>query len=77
MMLTEKKQHTINYMQLFLLNTWGLGIVLLSFVSLYLGYWLDGKFNSGPTFMLGLFFLAILLSIGRFYWEVWKNRRNY
>jgi len=77
MILTEKKQHTINYMQLFLLNIWGLAIVLLSFVSLYIGYWLDGKFNSGPTFMLGLFFLAILLSIGRFYWEVWKNRRNY
>jgi len=26
--------------------------------------------------MLGLLFLAIFLSIGRFYWEVWKKKEK-
>jgi len=77
MLLTQRKDQNTNYMQLFLLSAWGLAIVVMSFISLYIGYWLDGKFDTGPTFMLGLFFLAIFLSIGRFYMDVWQKHRQY
>jgi len=77
MLLTQRKNQNTNYMQLFLLTAWGLAIVVMSFISLYVGYWLDGKFNTGPTCMLGLFFLAIFLGIGRFYMDVWQKHRQY
>jgi len=77
MMITHKKnQNTLNYTELFLLSAWGLAIVASSFLFFLVGYWIDGKFNTEPTFMLGLLFLAIFLSIGRFYWEVWKKKEK-
>ena len=77
MMIThKKKQNTLNYTELFLLSAWGLAIVASSFLFFLVGYWIDGKFNTEPTFMLGLLFLAIFLSIGRFYWEVWKKKEK-
>ena len=53
-----------------------MAIVASSFLFFLVGYWIDGKFNTEPTFMLGLLFLAIFLSIGRFYWEVWKKKEK-
>lgn len=77
MMIThKKKQNALNYTGLFLLSAWGLAIVVSSFLFFMVGYWIDGKFNTEPTFMLGLLFLAIFLSIGRFYWEVWKKKEK-
>ena len=77
MMITHKKnQNTLNYTELFLLSAWGLAIVASSFLFFLVGYWIDGKFNTEPTFMLGLLFLAIFQSIGRFYWEVWKKNEK-
>jgi len=77
MMIThKKKQNALNYTELFLLSAWGLAIVVCSFLFFMVGYWIDGKFNTEPTFMLGLLFLAIFLSIGRFYWEVWKKKEK-
>jgi len=49
-------------------------IVIASFLFLYAGYWIDLRFDTQPTFMLGLFLLAIFLSVGRFYWEAWQKR---
>ena len=77
MMITHKKNRdALNYTELFLLSAWGLAIVVCSFLFFLVGYWIDGKFNTEPTFMLGLLFLAIFLSIGRFYWEVWKKKEK-
>lgn len=78
MFLTRRKRHsTVDYTQLFMISAWGLTIVVSSFLFLYAGYWLDGKLNTEPTFMLGLFFLAVFLSIGRFYWEVWQKKKRF
>jgi hypothetical protein len=78
MLLTrKKKENAFKYSDLFMLSAWGLTIVVSSFLFLYAGYWMDTKLHTEPTFMLGLFFLAIFLTIGRFYWEVWQKRKKY
>ena len=77
MMITHKKnQSALNYTGLFLLSAWGLAIVVFSFLFFLVGYWIDGKFNTEPTFMLGLFFLALFMSIGSFYKEAWEKRKE-
>jgi len=75
-MLTIKstKNKTSAYSQILLLSAWGFVIVISSFLFLYVGYWLDGKLNTAPSFMLGLFMLAIFLCIGRFYQEAWLKK---
>jgi hypothetical protein len=62
------------YSTIFILSVWGFVIVIASFLFLYAGYWIDLRFDTQPTFMLGLFLLAIFLSVGRFYWEAWQKR---
>jgi PAS domain S-box-containing protein len=67
-------QKTSKYSQIFMPIAWGFVIVISSFIFLYVGYWMDNKLSTEPAFMLGLFFLAIFLSVGRLYWDVWQNR---
>jgi F0F1-type ATP synthase assembly protein I len=77
MMITHKhNRNALNYTGLFLLSAWGLFIVVFSFLFFLVGYWIDGKFNTEPTFMLGLFFLALFLGIGKFYKEAWQKRKE-
>jgi len=40
---------------------------------LYVGRWIDTKFNTEPSFMFGLFLLAIGLCIWRLYGEALLN----
>ena len=63
------------YSSIILLSAWGFVIAIASFLFLYAGYWLDQIFSTSPTFMLGLFLLAIFISIWRLYHEAW-HRRN-
>jgi F0F1-type ATP synthase assembly protein I len=63
------------YSSIILLSAWGFVIAIASFLFLYAGYWLDQIFSTSPTFMLGLFFLALFISIWRLYQEAW-HRRN-
>jgi hypothetical protein len=49
-------------------------MVISSFLFLFAGRWIDVKFNTEPTFMLGLFVLAIGLCIGRMYKDCTKAR---
>jgi F0F1-type ATP synthase assembly protein I len=37
------------------------------------GHLIDEMLNTPPTFMLGLFFLALVLCIGRLYKEAWDR----
>ncbi|MBE9546261.1 MAG: AtpZ/AtpI family protein [Proteobacteria bacterium] len=62
------------YSSVLMLSAWGFILVVSSFLFFYIGYWLDGLFNTAPTFMIGLFLLAIFLCIGRFYQEAWLKR---
>ncbi|MCE5280774.1 MAG: AtpZ/AtpI family protein [Deltaproteobacteria bacterium] len=61
---------------IFLLSAWGFVIAIASIVFLYAGYWLDQVFDSAPTFMLGLFLLAVFMSIWRLYREAWQRRND-
>jgi F0F1-type ATP synthase assembly protein I len=69
MQLTTQK--TTMYSQLMKLSAWGFSIVLSSFLFLYIGYHIDRIFNTAPSFMFGLFLLAVGLCIGRLYRDAW------
>ena len=51
------------------ISAWGIVIVVSSFMFLYAGRWIDAQLNTEPSFMLGLFILAIFLCIWRLYKE--------
>jgi len=55
--------------QILQISTWGFVIVISSFIFLYAGCWIDSQLNTEPSFMLGLFILAIFLCIWRLYKE--------
>ncbi|MBT8489565.1 MAG: GAF domain-containing protein, partial [Deltaproteobacteria bacterium] len=74
MAIRDTVQKTSKHSQIFMPIAWGFIIVVSSFIFLYVGYWMDNKLSTEPAFMLGLFFLAIFLSVGRLYWDVWQNR---
>lgn len=59
------KTGTLN--QIILLSAWSFTLVISSFLFLFVGRWIDVKFNTEPTFMLGLFVLGIALCIARMY----------
>jgi F0F1-type ATP synthase assembly protein I len=59
-----------------MLSAWGFAIAIASFSFLYVGYHLDRLLGTSPTFMFGLFFLAIFMSIGRLYQEAWARRKE-
>jgi len=62
-----------NLMQIFQISVWGFVIVVSSFMFLYVGRWIDTRLNTEPTFMFGLFILAIFLCIWRLYGEARLN----
>jgi F0F1-type ATP synthase assembly protein I len=57
-----------------ILSAWGFGIVISSFLFLYFGYRLDKLFDTAPTFMLGLFFLAVFLAVGKLFQDAWTRK---
>lgn len=58
-----------------LLSAWGFVIAVASLLFLYIGHLLDEWLGTAPNFMLGLFFLAIVTTIGRLYQEAWIKRK--
>ena len=68
---TEPRQ--IDFSDIFVIGAWGFAIVIASMLFLYVGHLLDEMLNTPPTFMLGLFFLALVLCIGRLYKEAWDR----
>lgn len=75
-MLATTKQKTMQYSQILALSAGGFAIVISSFLFLYIGYWVDKVFNTAPSFMFGLFFLAVGLCVGRLYQEAWAHIGN-
>jgi hypothetical protein len=59
-----------------MLSAWGIVIVVTSILFLYAGHLLDQWLGTAPNFMFGLFFLAIMTSIGRLYQEAWLKRKD-
>ncbi len=66
------KTGTLN--RIILLSAWSFTLVISSFLFLFVGRWIDVKFNTEPTFMLGLFVLGIGLCIARMYTDYTKAR---
>jgi len=60
--------------QIILLSAWSFTLVISSFLFMFAGRWIDVKFNTEPTFMLGLFMLGIALCIGRIYTDYTKTK---
>lgn len=60
-----------------ILSAWGFVIVVTSLLFLYIGHLLDQWLGTAPNFMLGLFFLAIVTTIGRLYQEAWIKRKYF
>jgi len=60
--------------QIVLLSAWSFTLVISSFLFLFAGRWIDVKFNTEPTFMLGLFVLGIGLCVARMYTDYTKAR---
>lgn len=77
-MLAKRTQHNMmDYGPIFMLSAYGFAIVIASFLFLYIGYWLDNKLNTQPMFMIGLFFLAVFICIGRLYQEAWLRKKGF
>jgi hypothetical protein len=55
-------------------SAWGFSIVIVSFLFLYIGLKLDEWLGTAPNFMFGLFFLALVTTIGRMYQDVWRKK---
>jgi F0F1-type ATP synthase assembly protein I len=58
-----------------MLSAWSFVIVITSLLFLYVGHLLDQWLGTAPNFMFGLFFLAIVTTIGRLYQEAWLRRK--
>jgi len=72
-----KKEMYHKYSPLLSISAYGFVIVIVSFLFLYIGYKIDEYFGTEPNFMLGLFFLAIVTTIGRLYQEAWLKRNKF
>ena len=59
-----------------IVSAWGFALVLASVLFLWLGHLLDELLGTGPKFMLGLFFLAIIGSFIELYQEALKILKN-
>jgi F0F1-type ATP synthase assembly protein I len=69
----QKRPRQIDFSHVLVVGAWGFAIVIASMLFLYVGHLLDEMLNTPPTFMLGLFFLALVLCIGRLYKEAWDR----
>jgi len=75
------QRNTLQQMQHFgailKISAWGFVIAVTSLLFLYIGYRLDEWLETAPNFMFGLFFLAIVTTIGRLYQEAWIKRKYF
>ncbi len=72
----QRKLFNAQYGPILMLSAWSFAIVIASFLFLYIGYQVDKWLNTPPTFMFGLFFLALVTSIGRLYQEAWRRKKD-
>jgi F0F1-type ATP synthase assembly protein I len=71
-----RQSHLQRYGHLMAISAYGFVIAIASLLFLYAGHLLDEWLGTAPNFMLGLFFLAIVTSIGRLYQEAWLKRKD-
>jgi hypothetical protein len=76
MMTARTRKEMQSYAAILMLSAWGFAIAIASFSFRYSGYHLDKLLGTSPTFMFGLFFLAVFTTIGRLYQEAWAKRKE-
>ena len=76
MLMTKTQREMQMFRTIMMLSAWGFAIAIASFLFLYIGYHLDRMLGTSPTFMIGLFFLAVFVTIGRLYQEAWAKRKE-
>ena len=69
----QTRPRQIDFSHVLVIGAWGFAIVIASMLFLHVGHLIDKMLNTPPTFMLGLFFLALVLCIGRLYKEAWDR----
>jgi hypothetical protein len=72
----HKQNRVDNLNELITFSAWGAVLVIASFLCLFVGRWVDVFLNTGPFFMIGLFILAIFLTITRLYVEFGKTSKQ-
>jgi hypothetical protein len=72
----KDKLNNRNLNHIVLMSAWSFTLVISSFIFMFVGRWIDLRFNTEPAFMLGLFVLAISLCIGRIYMDFTKTREQ-
>ncbi len=72
----KDKLNNKNLNHIILMSAWSFTLVISSFLFMFVGRWIDMRFNTEPAFMLGLFVLAISLCIGRIYMDFTKTREK-
>ena len=70
----KRKIQTKALNQIIMISAWSFTLVISSFLFLFVGRWIDVRFNTEPTFMLGLFVLGIGLCIARMYTDYTKAK---
>jgi len=78
MIATPKTNHVQlnNVKQVVMLSAWGFTMVIVSFLSLYLGHLLDGVLGTTPNFMVGFFILGLFLCMMRLYQEACTTKKD-
>jgi archaellum biogenesis protein FlaJ (TadC family) len=66
------RTRTLNH--IILMSAWSFTLVVSSFLFLFVGRWIDVRLGTEPTFMLGLFILAIGLCVARMYTDYLKTK---
>jgi len=64
----KARPRQIDFSHVLVIGAWGFAMVIAS-----MGYLIDEMLHTPPTFMLGLFFLGLLLCIGRLYKDAWDR----
>ena len=69
----KTRPRQIDFSHVLVIGAWGFAIVIASMLFLWVGHLIDEMLNTPPTFMLGLFFLSLVLCIGRLYKDAWDR----
>ena len=57
-------------------GAWGFGIAAGSLLCFWLGLFIDEQLRTEPCFMIGLFFLAVMMTVGRLWQKAFRMKNR-
>ena len=74
---TAKSSGALELREVLMMSSGGFVMVIVSSLFMYVGWWLDKRFDMAPTFMLGLLLLGVSLCIWKLYRDAlsWRRKR--